>query len=220
MSITRRDLMAGAAGLAAAGALGRAARASARPSPTYTPEAGASLRLLRWVPFVTGEEEAWNANTAAFTEATGVEVRIDQESWEDVRPKAAVAANVGSGPDMVMSWFDDPFQYPDKLVDVTELAEAIGAANGGWYDGPSGYAVRDGKFIAMPLCAIGNAICYRQSHMEGGGLHRVPDRHRRIPRALQGAARPRAPPPASRTARRSATATTTPTGCSGATAAR
>src|SRR5690348_18050368 len=30
-------------------------------------------------------------------------------------------SNVGSGPDMVMSWFDDPQQYPDKLVDVTEL---------------------------------------------------------------------------------------------------
>ena len=88
------------------------------------------------MPFVKGEEEAWNANTKAFTEATGVEVRIDQESWEDVRPKAAVAANVGSGPDMVMSWFDDPFQYPDKLIDVTELANAVGEANGGWYDGP------------------------------------------------------------------------------------
>ena len=110
----------------------------------------------------------------AFTEATGVEVRIDQESWEDVRPKAAVAANVGSGPDMVMSWFDDPFQYPDKLVDVTELAEAVGAANGGWYDGPKGYAVRDGQFIAMPLCAIGNAICYRQSHMEAAGFTEFP----------------------------------------------
>ena len=142
--------------------------------PTYTPEDGASLRLLRWVPFVSGEEAAWNANTKAFTEATGVEVRIDQESWEDVRPKAAVAANVGSGPDMVMSWFDDPFQYPDKLIDVTELANAVGEANGGWYDGPRDYAVRDGKFIAMPLCAIGNAICYRDSHMKAAGFSEFP----------------------------------------------
>ena len=142
--------------------------------PTYTPEDGASLRLLRWVPFVKGEEEAWNANTKAFTEATGVEVRIDQESWEDVRPKAAVAANVGSGPDMVMSWFDDPFQYPDKLIDVTELATAVGEANGGWYDGPRAYAVKDDTFIAIPLCAIGNAICYRQSHMEAAGFSEFP----------------------------------------------
>ena len=172
-NITRRDLMAGAAGLAAAGALGLG-RAAAQSAPTYTPEAGASLRMLRWVPFVPGEGDAWKTNTAAFTEATGVEVRIDEESWEDVRPKAAVAANVGSGPDMVMSWFDDPFQYPDKLIEVTELAEAVGAANGGWYDGPKGYAVRDGKFIAMPLCAIGNAICYRQSHLEAAGFTEFP----------------------------------------------
>jgi multiple sugar transport system substrate-binding protein len=174
MSMNRRHLLAGAAGIAAASALG-APRAFAQGGiPTYTPEEGASLRLLRWVPFVKGEEEAWNANTKAFTEATGVEVRIDQESWEDVRPKAAVAANVGSGPDMVMSWFDDPFQYPDKLVDVTELATAVGEANGGWYDGPRDYAVKDGQFIAMPLCAIGNAICYRQSHMEAAGFKEFP----------------------------------------------
>jgi multiple sugar transport system substrate-binding protein len=174
MSMNRRQLLAGAAGIAAASTLG-APRAFAQGGiPTYTPEEGASLRLLRWVPFVKGEEEAWNANTKAFTEATGVEVRIDQESWEDVRPKAAVAANVGSGPDMVMSWFDDPFQYPDKLVDVTELATAVGEANGGWYDGPRDYAVKDGQFIAMPLCAIGNAICYRQSHMEAAGFKEFP----------------------------------------------
>ena len=141
--------MAGAAGIAAAAALG--GRAFAQSAPTYTPESGAELRLLRWVPFVKGEEAAWNANTQAFTEATGVKVTIDQESWEDVRPKAAVAANVGSGPDMVMSWFDDPFQYPDKLIPVTELATAVGAANGGWYDGPKAYAVKDDAFIAMPL---------------------------------------------------------------------
>ncbi len=183
-NITRRDLMAGAAGLAAASTLG--SRAFAQDVPTFTPEEGASLRLLRWVPFVSGEEEAWNANTKAFTEATGVEVRVDQESWEDVRPKAAVAANVGSGPDMVMSWFDDPFQYPDKLVDVTDLAEGVGAANGGWYDGPRDYAVRDGKFIALPLCAIGNAICYRDSHVKAAGFSEFPHGQRRLPRALQG----------------------------------
>ncbi|WP_218014173.1 ABC transporter substrate-binding protein [Rubellimicrobium roseum] len=142
--------------------------------PTFTPEEGASLRLLRWVPFVAGEEEAWNANTQAFTEATGIQVQIDQESWEDVRPKAAVAANVGSGPDMVMSWFDDPFQYPDKLVDVTDLCTALGERDGGWYDGLRAYATQGDRFIAVPLCAIGNAICYRDSHMQAAGFTEFP----------------------------------------------
>jgi multiple sugar transport system substrate-binding protein len=171
--ITRRDLIAGAAGLAAGATLGLPP-AFAQGAPTYTPEEGASLRLLRWVPFVPGEEEAWNANTKAFTEATGVQVQIDQESWEDVRPKAAVAANVGSGPDMVMAWFDDPFQYPDKLVEVTDLANALGEQSGGWYDGPRAYATQGDTFIAMPLCAIGNAICYRDSHVKAAGFSEFP----------------------------------------------
>lgn len=178
MPFNRRQVLAGTAGLAAGAALGGLSfpgRTFAQGQiPTFTPEEGASLRLLRWVPFVASEEEAWNANTKAFTEATGVEVRIDQESWEDVRPKAAVAANIGSGPDMVMGWFDDAQQYPDKLVDLTELGTALGEAHGGWYAGLEGYAKRDGKFIALPLCAIGNAICYRQSHMEEAGFSEFP----------------------------------------------
>jgi len=177
MSIDRRKLLQGGAAIAAGAVLTspfiRPAFAQAGGA-MFTPEEGASLRLLRWVPFVKGEEDAWNANTKAFTEATGVEVKIDQESWEDVRPKAAVAANVGSGPDMVMSWFDDPFQYPDKLVDVTDLCTMLGEKNGGWYDGLRGYGEQDGKFISTPLCAIGNAICYRDSHMKAAGFDTFP----------------------------------------------
>ncbi|MEH6717373.1 MAG: extracellular solute-binding protein [Aurantimonas endophytica] len=178
MTINRRTLLAGTAGIAAGAALGDRfgiTRALAQAAAArFTPEEGATLRLLRWVPFVAGEEAAWNANTQAFTEATGVQVQIDQESWEDVRPKAAVAANVGSGPDMVMSWFDDPFQYPDKLVDVTDLATALGEQHGGWYEGLEGYAKQGDKFIAVPLCAIGNAICYRDSHMKAAGFEEFP----------------------------------------------
>lgn len=175
MPITRRTLLAGTAGLAAAAAM-PGGRAIAADAPTYTPEKGASLRLLRWVPFVKGEGEAWDAITSEFTQKTGVPVQIDQESWEDVRPKAAVAASVGSGPDMVMSWFDDPFQYPDKLVDVTELGTYLGNAYGGWYPGLLGYAKRGDKFIDLPLCTIGDAICYRKSHVEKAGFKQFPDK--------------------------------------------
>jgi multiple sugar transport system substrate-binding protein len=177
-SLDRRTFLSGSAAVALGGALSgpfasRKAMAQAAAA-AFKPEDGASLRLLRWVPFVKGEEDAWNANTAAFTEATGVEVRIDQESWEDVRPKAAVAANVGSGPDIVMTWFDDPFQYPDKLVDVTDLATALGDQYGGWYEGLEGYARQGDTFIALPLCAIANAICYRDSHMKAAGFDEFP----------------------------------------------
>ena len=39
------------------------APAFAQDAPTFTPEEGATLRLLRWAPFVQGDEDAWLANT-------------------------------------------------------------------------------------------------------------------------------------------------------------
>lgn len=175
MTIRRRTFLTGTASLVgAAGLSGMGIRPSFAAEPEYKPEAGASLRVLRWTPFVKGDEDSWLANTKKFTEATGVEVRIDKESWEDIRPKAAVAANVGSGPDIVMCWFDDAHQYPDKLVDLTELGTYLDGKYGGFYDGLKGYATREGKFIAMPLTAIGNAIVYRDSHMKAAGFNEFP----------------------------------------------
>lgn len=173
MRIKRRDFLAASA--AVAGAAGLGIRPTfAQAEPTYTPESGASLRLLRWTPFVKGDEQAWLANTKKFIDATGVQVRIDKESWEDIRPKAAVAANVGSGPDLIMCWFDDAHQYPDKLVDLTELANYLGNKYGGWYDGVKGYAARGDTFIAMPLTAIGNAVVYRDTHVKAAGFSEFP----------------------------------------------
>ena len=77
--------------------------------------------MLRWSRFVQGDIDAYMANVKKFTEKTGVEVRVDNEGWEDVRPKAAVAANTGAGPDIILSTNDDANLYPDKLLDVTDL---------------------------------------------------------------------------------------------------
>lgn len=171
--LTRRDFLASTAAIAAASTLGP--RAFAAPAPLrYTPEKGAKLRVLRWKRFVQGDEDMWIANTKKFTQLTGVEVRIDNEGWEDVRPKAAVAANIGSGPDIIIGWFDDPHQYPDKLTDVSDLANYLGNKYGGWYDVCKKYGMRNGKWIGLPLGIIGNALVYRESHVKAAGFDTMP----------------------------------------------
>jgi len=173
MSLSRRNLLIGGTGLAAGMSL--LGKAAAQSSLTFTPEKGAELRVLRWSPFVKTEEDQWLANTKKFTDKTGVAVRIDKESWEDIRPKAAVAASVGSGPDIVLVWFDDPFQYADKLVDMTPLANDLAAKHGGWYPGLEAYAkTPDGKFIALPIATISNAILYRESWVKEAGWSSFP----------------------------------------------
>src|SRR6185503_5566612 len=85
------------------------------------PEKDASLRVLRPAKFVAGDEKLWLENTEKYTKETGVKVKVENQTWEDLRPKAAVAANVGKGPDVVYAWYDDAHQYPDKLLDVSDL---------------------------------------------------------------------------------------------------
>ncbi len=155
-NIKRRDFLKISAGLAAGAAGGVPLLAEAQ-GKAWTPEKGAKLRVLRWKRFVQGDEDMWMKNTAEFAKRTGVEVRVDSESWEDVRPKAAVAANVGSGPDIVLSTFDDANLYPEKLLDVTDLADYLGKKYGGWYDVCRQYLQPGGKrWIGLPLGCAGN----------------------------------------------------------------
>lgn len=174
---SRRDLFkltgAAAAGAALAGATGPA-QAQAESTWKATPEKGASLRILRPSKFVQGDETLWLENTKKYTQQTGIPVRVDSESWEDLRPKSAVSANIGKGPDVIYGWYDDAHQYPDKLVDLTDVATYLGAKYGGWYDSAKKYGMRDGRWISVPLGASGAKIVYRQSWVRAAGFDAVP----------------------------------------------
>ena len=173
----RRDFLKVTAGVAAGTALGSgSALFSAEAAAQYkvTPEKGAKLRLLRWKRFVQGDEDMWAENTKKFTQATGIDVRIDAEGWEDVRPKAAVAANIGSGPDIIIGTFEDAHQYPEKLIDVTDVCNYLGGKYGGWYDVCKSYCTYNGKWIAVPMGCAGNALVYRISAMKAAGFDAFP----------------------------------------------
>ena len=164
--------------------------------------------MLRWSRFVQGDIDAYMANVKKFTEKTGIEVRVDNEGWEDVRPKAAVAANTGAGPDIILSTNDDANLYPEKLVDVTDLCDYLGKKYGGWYPAvrglPAGPTARSGS-ACRSACA-GAMMVYRESMLKAAGFDSVPEGHRRLPDAVQGAARTRARPAAWRSATPPATA--------------
>ena len=172
---TRRDLLKTGAGVALTTGAAGVFAPQAHAQWNNEPEKGAKLRLLRWKRFVQGDEDKWAENTKRFTEKTGVEVRIDAEGWEDVRPKAAVAANVGSGPDIIIGTFEDAHQYPDKLLDVSDLAEYLGKKYGGWYPAAEAYGTHGAnKWVAIPMGCAGGCVVYRESHIKAAGFETVP----------------------------------------------
>jgi len=178
-NINRRDFLKLSAGIAAGTTLGAGTAytpaALAQAGWSNQPEKGAKLRVLRWSRFVQGDIDQYMKNVQAFTAKYGIEVRVDNESWEDVRPKAAVAANTGAGPDIILGTNDDADLYPDKLVDVTDLANYLGKKYGGWYPAGEAYLRPNGKnWIGIPLGAAGSMIVYRESQVKAAGFDSFP----------------------------------------------
>ena len=178
--LNRRTLGLGVGALTAAGMFGRGASAAIPEGNATMPnlpiEKGASLRVLRPAKFVAPDETIFNENTKAFTDKTGVEVKVDYSGWEDLRPQTAVSANTGAGPDVIVGWTDDPHLYSDKLLDLTDIATYLGNKYGGWYDLAKKYGEKEGtdKWIAIPMGATGGLALYRKSWLNEVGFDSLP----------------------------------------------
>jgi multiple sugar transport system substrate-binding protein len=179
--LNRRRTLQGLGALAGTTMLGRFRPARAAIAvrdiapPDYEIESGASLRVLRPSKFVQGDETLFLENTKKFTEETGVEVIVDSEGWEDLRPKTAVAANVGSGPDVVLAWQEDPHLFADKALPLDDLAGYLGEKYGGWFPVAEHYGRnQDGQWIAIPFGGAGSTMVYRQSWVNEAGFEGVP----------------------------------------------
>jgi multiple sugar transport system substrate-binding protein len=174
MHFDRRSLMKGGAALGLAGtSLLDFAKAWAQTVP-WKPEQGAQLSMLRWKYFVQSEDDAFVALMNAFTQATGVKVDITRESYEDVQPKASVAANTGAGPDLFWGLYSLPHLFPQKCVDVTDVADYLGKKYGGWVDSAQKYGKTGDKWIAIPICYSGALINYRLASSKKAGFSEFP----------------------------------------------
>ncbi|WP_316196014.1 MULTISPECIES: ABC transporter substrate-binding protein [unclassified Bradyrhizobium] len=180
----RRSLLKGGATMLAAAAtmsseqlLGYA-KAWAQSSP-WKPEAGAKINLLRWKRFVEAEDVAFMKIVDAFQKANNVTINVSNESYDDIQPKASVAANTGQGLDMVWGLYSLPFLFPSKCTDMSDVADHLGKVADGWTDSGKAYGMLDGKWIGIPVAATGGLVNYRISAMEKAG-------HKEFPKDLAG----------------------------------
>jgi len=176
-AIGRRRMLLGTGALAGAALVGPSladrAQAWAVEQP-FRPENGARLRLLRWRSFVPSEDDAFMQVVAAFTSATGVSIEVSSASNLEVALKSAWAAQRGSGPDLVWTTYADAHLYPEKLVDLGDVAKHLGAALGGWYPIAKEYGVHDGSWVCLPVAISGNYMTYRPSWLKEAGFDVFP----------------------------------------------
>lgn len=176
MTYNRRQIIKGTAavaGMVAASSTLDWARAWAQEQP-FKPEKGAKLRFLRWNKFLDAEEKATTDNIEAFIKATGVDVKIDNVWQDDVQTKAAVAANVGKGPDIVWALHTTPHLFPEKLLDVSDVADYVGKKYGGWYPMIEQYGKSGRRWVGIPNVVIGVLPVYRVSWLKEAGFNEFP----------------------------------------------
>lgn len=171
----RRSVLKGGATLGALGAAGLLDFAKAwAQTMHFKPEPNATISILRWKRFVEAEDAQFLKIVDAFSKATGVKVNVSNESFDDIQPKASVAANTGTGPDMVWGLHSLPHLFPEKCLDVTDVADYLGKKYGGWVPAAVATGTSKGKWIAIPVAFNGGYINYRISAVQKAGFKSVP----------------------------------------------
>src|SRR5512137_2546134 len=132
-TMPRRTFLKGAAAAAGAATLGgipgilHAGQAPAYPK-------GTKLHLLTRINFIPAGDTLFIAQAEEFGKQMGVEVQIERIGENDVTTRSTAAIVAKSGPDIIMFQNNFPHLLANGLADVSDLAEAIGKEQGGFWD--------------------------------------------------------------------------------------
>src|SRR5882672_3191068 len=161
------------AGALAARTGGIAAILATGRAPAYAQ--GSSVHWLRWNDFVPASDELLKKEIAPAAEkAVGFKLNIETINGNDLQARTTSAIQSGSGPDVICALNNWPQLYAESVVDVSDIAEEVGKAQGGFYE-ESKVVANDGKkWIGVPWCVLGAMIVYRKSWLEEQGANAFP----------------------------------------------
>jgi ABC-type glycerol-3-phosphate transport system substrate-binding protein len=188
----RRLLKLSGAGAIAAGGGGLAAILASGRAPAYAQ--GTSLHWLRWADFVPASDKLLKEKIAPQCEkALGIKLNIEMINANDLQARVTAAIQSGTGPDIIMLLGTWPQLYADSVVDVSDVAEEIGKAQGGYYDTQRILATVGGKWIGVPWAVGGGLVTYRKSWLAEAGAETFPetwDEFRAVGKKLKAAGHP------------------------------
>jgi multiple sugar transport system substrate-binding protein len=162
----RRFLRVSASGIGGAAALGLLDTGSA-PAQTK----GTTLRMLIWSHYVPAYDAWLDDWTKKWGEKTGVKVRIDHMPHLELPARFAAEFAAGSGHDL-MQFAGQIFtgQYYRNLLDLSDVAEALGKKNGGWLEAAKTPAQVKGIWYGIPDYFISIPVLWRKDLFGSVGL--------------------------------------------------
>jgi ABC-type glycerol-3-phosphate transport system substrate-binding protein len=170
----RRLLKLSAGGAVAARTGGLAAILASGRAPAFAQ--GTSVHWLRWSDFVPASDVLLKGRiTEECQKATGITLKVETINANDLQARITSAIQSGTGPDIIMAIGNWPQLYADSLADAGDVAEEIGAAQGGYYDVAKVVATVGNKWIGVPWTVGGGLVAYRKSWFEEVGHATFPE---------------------------------------------
>jgi len=164
-STTRRDVLKITA-LASAGAM----------LGGHAGQAATTITMMHESSFIKAYDDYFQKTLApAYEKATGVKVVYELVSVNTLQTRITTVAETGTGPDSTLMQFTWPFLFDDKLVDVSDIAEEAGKANGGWHDAAKEAVIVEGKWKAVPFGNIGQLMNWRIDWFKEVGSDKFPE---------------------------------------------
>src|SRR5712692_3702331 len=173
--VTRRKfLKASGAGTLAAKASGMAGILAAGQAPAYAQTT--TVHWLKWNDFVPAGDQILRQSMLPEAEkALGFKINMETIGLNDLQPRATAAIQAQGGADIIMIFDNKAQLYADSCADVSAVCEAIGSAQGGYYDLAKAKTHDGKKWIAVPYCIIGAMVAYRKSSFDEIGVTKFPE---------------------------------------------
>jgi multiple sugar transport system substrate-binding protein len=155
---------------------------------------GTTIHIVRWNDFVPAADEIWRKEyVPVAAKSLGIKLNVETINANDIPARATAAIQSGNGPDIIMLLNNYPHLYAESGVDVSDIAEEVGKAQGGIYALPQALCKVGSRWAAMPWSTVPALIAYRKSWFEEVGAKGFPttwDQYREVGKKLKAAKRP------------------------------
>ena len=190
-SMNRRQFLKTTGAAAAVAGSGIAGILAAGRAPAYAQ--GTQLHILRWSDFIPEADVELKRQAVEAGKVLGAEIAFEFVNVNDLQTRITASIQSGSGPDICLMLWNWPHLYANALVDVSDVADPIGKAQGGFYDALVATARVGGRWLAVPHSQGTSLANYRRSwHAEVGApeFAKTWDEWREVGRKLKAKGRP------------------------------
>ena len=158
----RRLLKLSGASAIAAGTGGIAAILASGRAPVFAQ--GTTLHWVKGSDYVPASDQLLKTQiNEQCQKDLGIRFNLEGVDGLTIQARITAAVQSGTGPDIIQAINNWAQLYADSVADVSDVAEEIGKAQGGFYETSRAIANDGGKWIAVPFTIIGLQIVNRTS---------------------------------------------------------